>query len=104
MCPQSLKMLGSNRHLDLYLLDVSNKQSDICSSTCLNGGTCQSASCQCRGGYAGDFCQVDCFHFLETFARLITFKAETQHDLLVSRVFKYKVQSTVWGVQTPILY
>ena len=33
----------------------------ICSSTCLNGGTCQSASCQCRGGYAGDFCQVFCF-------------------------------------------
>ena len=50
-----------------------NKQTVICSSTCLNGGTCQSASCQCRGGYAGNFCQVNCFHFLETFARSVAF-------------------------------
>ena len=47
------------------------------SSTCLNGGTCQSASCQCRGGYAGDFCQVDCFHFLETFAKSFAFTFTT---------------------------
>ena len=28
------------------------------SSTCLNGGTCRSGNCQCRGGYAGNYCQV----------------------------------------------
>ena len=29
MCSQSLKMLGSKKHLDMYLLDIFNKQSDL---------------------------------------------------------------------------
>ncbi len=30
---------------------------EACRSTCLNGGTCSNGTCECRPGFAGDYCQ-----------------------------------------------